>query len=131
MNLRQRVNAILHYEPYTGGMPVVSFGYWVETLDKWADQGHVSREDARGYAGQGDNSPADRRVMAKLGFDFNWNNCVGGNSYLFPSFETEVLEHCPDGSRIERNPEGLLVRVHDGIVSIPAEIGTSMTGREA
>ncbi|MGI6653751.1 MAG: hypothetical protein ACOX55_06540 [Christensenellales bacterium] len=131
MNLRERVNAILHGRPYTGGVPVISFGYWVETLDLWAQQGHVTQEEAQGYRREGDNSQADRSVMNKLGFDFNWNRCVGGRSYLYPSFQPETLRTEPDGARIIRNSEGLIVRVHDGIVSIPAEIGTSMTGREA
>ena len=43
MNHRQRVRAILHYEPYDH-MPVVAFGYWNETLDKWADEGQIPRE---------------------------------------------------------------------------------------
>ncbi len=130
MNHRQRVNAVLHYAPYDR-MPVVSFGYWHETLDKWAAQGHVTQEQAEGYRLRGDGSPEDRQVMDRLGFDFNWVSCAGGEHYLFPRFEEKVLETCPDGSRIIRDSEGLIVRVHDGIVSIPSEIGTSMTGREA
>lgn len=130
MNHRQRVNAILHYENYDR-MPVVSFGYWNETLDKWADEGHVTREEARGYAQKGDSSPADRSVMDRLGFDFNWSGGAGGNNYLFPRFTPEILETKPNGARVVRNDEGLLVLEHPGVVSIPSEIGTSMTGREA
>ena len=45
MNNRQRVRAILHYEDYDR-MPVVHFGYWNETLDKWAAEGHITPEQA-------------------------------------------------------------------------------------
>ena len=48
MNNRQRVDAILHGRSYDR-MPVVAFGYWVETLDKWAAEGHITQEDAQGY----------------------------------------------------------------------------------
>ena len=130
MNHQERVTAVLHYQPYDR-MPLVSFGYWPGTLDKWASEGHIDRADAEGYRLEMDNSPADRRVMDKLGFDFNWCSTVGGNSYLFPPFQEETLETKPDGSRIIRNGEGLIEKVNDKIVSIPAMVGTSLTGREA
>ena len=126
----ENIRAILHYQPYER-MPVVSFGYWVETLYKWADEGHITREEADGYAKYGDNSDADRAVMKKLGFDFNWNSCFGADVGLFPAFEPTVLEEKPDGSQILRDNNGLIVKVVPGIVSIPAEIGTSLTDREA
>lgn len=130
MNNRQRVNAILHYQPYDR-MPVASFGYWEETLDKWAAEGHICREDAEEYRQKGDGSPADQRIMAKLGFDINWGGAQGGCTGLFPPFETEVLERCADGSKIIRDSNGLIVRVNDDIISIPAVIGTSLKDREA
>ena len=130
MNHRERVNAILHYRKYDR-MPVVSFGYWNETLVKWAEEGYVTKEEAEGYARQGDSSPADRQVMDRLGFDFNWSASAGGNSYLFPRFTPEVLETRADGAQVVRNEEGLIVLTHEGRVSIPSEIGTSLTGRKA
>ena len=130
MNNRQRVNAILHYQPYDR-MPVASFGYWEETLDKWAAEGHIRREDAEEYRQKGDGSPADQRIMAKLGFDINWGGAQGGCTGLFPAFESEVLEQCADGSKVIRDSNGLIVRVNDDIVSIPAVIGTSLKDREA
>lgn len=130
MNNRERVNAILHYQPYDR-MPVVAFGYWEETLDKWANEGYITREDAQGYRNEGDGGKADCRVVELLGFDFNWNYCHSANNRLFPPFETEVLRKNPDGSKVIRNPEGLIVRVNDDIVSIPAEIGTSLEDRDA
>ena len=130
MNNRQRVNAILHYQPYDR-MPVASFGYWEETLDKWAAEGHIRREDAEEYRQKGDGSPADQRIMAKLGFDINWGGAQGGCTGLFPAFESEILEQCADGSKVIRDSNGLIVRVNDDIVSIPAVIGTSLKDREA
>lgn len=51
-------------------------------------------------------------------------------SDLFPSFEEQTLEERPDGSRVIRDGNGLIVLVKPGIVSIPAEIGTSLTDRD-
>lgn len=127
MNNRERMQAIMHYQNYDR-MPVVSFGYWHETLTKWRAEGHVTPEEEKGYA---DNNAYDRAIMARLGFDFNWSGGTGGNSYLFPMFQTEVLRTEPDGSEIVRNGEGLIVKIKPGVVSIPAHVGTSLTGREA
>lgn len=130
MTFRENVLAILHYQKYDH-FPVVSFGYWPETLEKWAAEGHITEEEAEGYARCGDNFPADKSVMKRLGFDFNWNSCLGTNNLLFPSFERKILEERTDGSQIVRDGLGLLVLEKPGIVSIPAEIGTSLTDREA
>ena len=130
MNHRDRVKAILHYESYDR-MPVVAFGYWVETLDKWAQEGHISREQAESYRLHGDNAAADHEIMQQLGFDFNWNSCVGGNNWMKPRFEPELLRTEANGAQIVRNGDGLITRVMPGVVSIPSEIGTSLTGREA
>ena len=58
MTNRERVNAILHYQPYDR-IPVVSFGYWAETLDKWANEGYITREEAEGYCRTGDGGEAE------------------------------------------------------------------------
>ena len=130
MTNRERVRAILHYEKYDR-MPVVAFGYWDETLDKWYSEGYITRDECEGYHKYGDNSAADASIMKKLGFDFNWNACFGGSSFMNPVFDEEVLETKSDGSIIKRDSMGLKVLIKPGIVSIPAEIGTSMSGREA
>ena len=127
VNNRERMQAIMHYRDYDR-IPVVSFGYWHETLTKWRVEGHVAPEEEKGYA---DNNVYDRAIMARLGFDFNWGGGVGGSSYLFPMFQTEVLRTEPDGSEVVRNGEGLIVKIKPGVVSIPAHVGTSLTGREA
>jgi len=127
MTNRERVNAILHYQP-ADRVPVVAFGYWNETLQKWANEGHITQEQCDQYW---DNSPADKEIMAKLGFDFNWNSCFGSHTGLRPGFKSEVLREEPDGSVIVRDGNGLIVRTKPGIVSIPSEIGTTLTDRTA
>lgn len=130
MNFRENTMAILHYKPYEQ-MPIVSFGYWAETVIKWAEEGHITMEEAQDYITNGDNSEGDRSIMKKLGFDFNWNSCFGANVLLSPAFEVEVLESFPDGSRIIRDSQGLIVKDKPGTVTIPSEIGTSLVDREA
>lgn len=129
MTLTENVSAILHEKPYDY-MPVVSFGFWNETLQKWAEEGHITNEEAQGYAQYGDNSPSDQSVMKKLGFDFNWNSCFVTNCGLSPTFEPQVLERRADQSYVMRDEQGLIVLQKDGIVSIPAEIGTTLTDRD-
>lgn len=129
MTFRENVKAILNYENYEK-MPVVSFGYWNETVEKWANEGHIAKEEAYGYQTRGDNSEADRQIMKRLGFDFNWSSCVFADVWLRPVFEREILEVRPDGSRVVRDQAGLIVLEKPGIVSIPSEIGTTLTDRK-
>ena len=129
MTFRENAMAVLHYQP-CDKLPVVSFGYWAETVQKWAREGHITQEEADDYCRHGDNGWGDRAIMRRLGFDFNWNSCVGTASDLFPAFETKVLEERPDGSQVIRDGSGLIVLVKPGVVSIPSEIGTSLTDRD-
>ena len=130
MNLRENVKAILHYEDYDQ-MPIICFGYWHETLDKWADEGHVTREEAEEYRITGDNGEADKSVMKKLGFDFNWNAVYRPRTFIFPPFEREILEKTSEGALIIRDEAGMLIKEIPGVVSIPMQLGTSLTGRDA
>lgn len=86
MTFRENVLAILNYQKYDS-LPVVSFGYWNETLEKWAEEKCITKEEAEGYAKYQDNSEADQSIMKRLGFDFNWNSCITTNNQLFPPFE--------------------------------------------
>lgn len=130
MTLRENVQAILHYENYDR-MPVVSFGYWNETVDKWAEEGHITREEADSYNRTGDNGWGDRKIMERLGFEFNWNSNIGSNVLLDPCFEEKVLEEKEDGSRVVQNGLGLICMVKPGITSIPAMVGTALKDRKA
>jgi hypothetical protein len=45
MTNRERALAVLRYKPYDR-LPIVHFGFWNETLEKWADEGHITHEEA-------------------------------------------------------------------------------------
>ena len=127
MNIRENTMAILRYEPYDA-LPIYHFGFWPQTVQKWAAEGHITVEEANGWY---DGSPSDATIGAKLGFDANWNRCFGGNTGLCPVFEHKVVETLPDGSRKEQNPDGVIVLVKDGIESISAEIDHLLKDRES
>jgi len=126
MTNREAALAVLRYEPYDR-LPIVHFGYWHETLQKWQEQGHLAAEEVRGY---GDGTPADRAIAAKLGFDFNWQNMFYPATGLVPAFESRVVETYPDGSRAVLNGDGAIVLQKDEAGSIPAEIDHLLKGRD-
>ncbi|MHB8276307.1 MAG: hypothetical protein ACYDIA_01455 [Candidatus Humimicrobiaceae bacterium] len=43
MTNRERIKAIFNYKDYDR-LPVVHFGYWEKTLEKWCDEKHIKRE---------------------------------------------------------------------------------------
>ena len=88
MNNRERTLAILNYASYDR-LPLVHFGYWDETLDKWAAEGHITTEEARNWK---DGNPIDAAIATKLGFDFNWSHCFSPTTDLLPAIEERVLE---------------------------------------
>lgn len=130
MTYRENTMAILNYQAYRE-MPVVSFGYWEETVRKWAQEKYITQEEAEDYCQNGDNGEGDRAIMKRLGFDFNWNSCFSSKVLLYPEFQEEVLEQFADGSRIIRDKQGLICKDKPGTVTIPAEIGTSMKDRKS
>lgn len=125
MNNRERVRAILNYEQYDR-MPVVHFGYWKETLEKWVKEGHLAPEDIEGYA---DSNFADLRLNRTIGWDFNWANNFSPYNALFPAFEREVLEGLPGGLQKVRNPEGVIVIEKPGTTTIPSEVDHTLKTR--
>ncbi len=130
MTPRENAIAILNYQPYDK-MPVVAFGFWPETVEKWAKEGYITQQECDDYCKYFDQSAADKSIMKKLGFDFNWYNVTGASHFLDPYFELEVLEEHPDGSRTVRDNKGLICKDKPGTATIPSEIGTSLTSREA
>lgn len=118
MTNRERVKAILHYQKYDR-MPVVHFGYWNETLVKWANEGHISMEMAKSW---GDGNPTDAELDKLLGWDFDWSCNYHPHVNLRPGFERKVIRELPDGSRHELNGEGVVELVVTGAVSIRSEI---------
>jgi uroporphyrinogen decarboxylase len=118
MTHAERTLAILRYQPYDR-LPIVHFGYWGETLQKWAAEGHLTREEAGGW---GDGNAVDAAIAAKLGFDFDWQTMFYMDSGVSPAFEMQVIAEFPDGRRHRRNRQGVTVVEQPGAGSIPAEV---------
>jgi len=125
---RERVKAILNYKEYDR-MPVIHFGYWPETLQKWSGQGHLTDEQASGW---NDGNEVDMAICKKLGFDFGWYVTFNYSATLLkPFFEREVLEKLPDGSQKVVNHYGVIEIEKPGTVSIPAEIDHLLKDRRS
>jgi Uroporphyrinogen-III decarboxylase len=128
MTTRERIMAVLNYEKYDR-LPLIHFGYWNETLEKWKNEGHISEELFQQYGGDG--SYGDREVSRMLGFDFGWNPVVGLNQSLLPAFQSHIIEEKDDGSYLEFDHMGVTVLKKHGINSIPVEIAHTLTDRES
>ncbi|OHB57821.1 MAG: hypothetical protein A2Y12_17345 [Planctomycetes bacterium GWF2_42_9] len=127
MTNRERALAVLNYGNYDR-LPIVHFGFWRETLQKWYDEGHITNEEAANWS---DGTPVDKTITEKLGFDFNWYNCFSPATGLFPAFERKVIETYPDGSRKVLNSDGVLELEKDGAGSIPAEFDHLLKDRRS
>ena len=127
MNNRERVSAVLHYEPYDR-LPVVHFGYWNETLIKWANEGHLEMGDAFSWA---DGNLTDLALNAKLGFDLNYYSTLTPNAGLYPGFEPRVIEELPDGSRKVLVSDGAVELHREGAGSIPARVDHLLKDRRS
>lgn len=128
MTNRQRFNAVLNYEDYDA-LPVVHFGYWPQTLEKWVAEGHLTADEIAGYD---DNTEADRTVGKKLGFDFNFFTTYqdfSGFYSLWPKFEPKRLGDHPGGGYRYLNEYGAIVLQKDGLCSIEAEVGHTLVDR--
>jgi hypothetical protein len=126
MTNKERAMAILTYGSYDR-IPIVHFGFWAETLQKWHHEGHLTSEEASQWY---DGGLIDDSIGQKLGFDFNWFNCVGSFSILDPPFTQEVIEESPDGSRKVLNSEGVVILQKNGAISIPLEIDHLLKDRD-
>jgi len=118
MNNKEMVMSVLNYES-DAKMPVVHFGYWNETVDKWVKEGHISKEESWDD------------IADKLGFDCGYGDCFGGNSGLFPAFEEKLIKELPNGSQHVLNHDGVIELRKPGATSIPAEIEHILTDRES
>jgi hypothetical protein len=125
MNHRERAMAVLNYQPYDR-LPLVHFGYWDQTLVKWARQGHITMQQALDWQ---DGNYIDFEIGDKLGFDFNWYSVFGCSTNLFPTFRSRVLERMPDGSRRVVDANGAIILKKTGVTSIPKEIDHLLKGR--
>lgn len=127
MTNRERAMNILHFKA-ADRMPAVHFGYWPELLQEWVEQGKLSAEDIEGW---GDGNATDRRLDEILGWDFNWGTTYGSANGLMPSFETKVLEILPGGVQRVQDGNGLIQRIHPGVISIPEEDDYLLKDRDA
>jgi hypothetical protein len=127
MGLREDTLAILHYENYKK-LPIVHFGYWTQTIEKWRKEGHVSDEEALNV---NDNTPNEGIISRRLGFDFNWNTLFTGKTGLNPWFEPKILETLPNGQQKILSACGAIEMVKPGVVSIPSEVGHLLEDRES
>jgi uroporphyrinogen decarboxylase len=119
--------AILNYKN-ADRLPIVHFGFWWETLEKWHREGHLTHEEAVGWY---DGNTIDKEISKKLGFDFNWSTCFSGKTALNPVFEEKVLGELPNGGKKFLNNEGAIVLQKDGVSSIPMEIDHLLKDRES
>lgn len=119
--------AVLNYQPYDR-LPIVHFGYWHETLNKWATEGHITQEEARTWW---DGRPADVSIGNKLGFDCGFRTVIKVPNNLDPWFESEVVEEFPDGTKHVLNHEGVIVVEKPGATGIPAEVDHLLKDRKS
>lgn len=127
MNNRERLLSVLNYQP-CDRLPLAHFGFWNETLHKWAGEGHISQKLANEWR---DGNIADREIGDRLGFDFNYCGCVGSNCGLLPGFESKVIKTLPDGSRHVMNGDGVVELHATDAGSIPAEIEHTLVDRKS
>lgn len=122
---RERIDAVLNYQSYDR-LPIVHFGFWKETLEKFADEGHITDQEAKDW---GDGNPTDAVISERLEFDANYYSAFHPETFLRPVFERETVEEMPDGSRKVRNEFGVIELERTGAGSIPAEIDHLLKGR--
>lgn len=122
MNNRECVKSILHYES-ADRLPIVHFGFWNETLQKWYAEGHLTEEESKTFY---EGTPS---ISEKLGFDFNWFSTFFYHASIDPGFEREVLETLPDGSMKVMNRCGVVELEKPGTSSIPMEIDHTLKDR--
>jgi uroporphyrinogen decarboxylase len=120
MTNRERFLAVLGYKDYDR-MPVIHFGFWDETREKWRREGHLTDDEAKN----------NMAVGAKLGFDFGIHTWFSPNYYLSPVFEGRLVESFPDGSRHVFCNNGTTVLLKPGVTSIPKEIDHTLKDRES
>ena len=124
MTPRELCYNILHYKP-AERLPAVRFGYWPDLLREWADQGHITHEQA------GHRFVAEAELDRLIGWDFPWYCTTASHMGLYPPFEEKELETLPDGSKRILTAKGVIERVKPGITSIPSEDDYLMKDREA
>ena len=135
---REALKAILHYENFDH-VPVLHFGFWVETLIKWVAEGHLTKEEVDDYVVKGHRADGTRYesvIAQKLGFDDTFFVYTGqrGNWYdvpLYPTFEEKILERFDNGSYKKIDLDGVLLKGREGVTSIAEEMGHTLVDRKS
>ncbi len=118
MNDRQRILAVLNYQPYDR-LPVVHFGFLGDTLKRWEGEGHI---DLQAMPPIGDASVGEDELSRRLGFDCNYHRVFAPDSRLDPPFERRVLEVLPEGHRKVLTGTGAIVVESDDNQSISPHV---------
>ena len=127
MTNRERFHAVMHGQPYDR-LPLAHFGFWYETLQKWAAEGHISPEIINKVS---DGNEFDKQIGDALGFDFNYFTVYSHGNGLFPMFEPKFIEMTDEGFAKHLNVFGA-IELHRGDAgSIPAEVGYTLIDRES
>ncbi|MDD5706331.1 MAG: uroporphyrinogen decarboxylase family protein [Kiritimatiellae bacterium] len=126
MTDRERILAVLNYRQ-ADRLPIVHFGYWGETLQKWRAEGHLTKDEAANWA---DGNPTDAQIARKLGFDCQYYSCFHTDAFLRPAFESRVVKTFPDGSSHVLNGAGVIYLSVPGTSGIPPEIDHLLKGRK-
>jgi hypothetical protein len=135
---RERLNAILHYQDYDR-MPIMHFGFWQETLEKWVKEGYLAPEEIAPILNRGNNSmdgsEAELKIAQKLGFDDNFLVFTGqkggwANAPLWPVFEEKVVRQLDGDHFVKIDRDGVYIKTRKGAVSIAEEIDHSAKDRE-
>lgn len=125
MSVRDDMMALLHYRQ-PKHLPVIHFGFWEETLEKWYEEGHLSRREAEEWV---DCNGEDLSISKKLGFDSNWGLVVGAEHRIFPYFEERVIEKLEGGRYKKLNQNGVIILDSDDNQSIPCEVDHLLKNR--
>ena len=125
MTTRECFDAIMHGRP-ADRMPIIHFGFWGETLQKWVAQGYLSKDDIEGY---GDGNEVERRLTARLGFDWCYGHLLSSNCGLSPRFETKEVASFPDGTKHVMDGYGVVRVQKPGTDGIPAEVSHLLCDR--
>jgi len=125
MTVRDATLSVLNYENYDA-LPIVHFGYWDETLQKWADEGHIEYPENREW-----DDWTWGGVATKQGFDFEWIAGFHPKTELLPCFDWQLASEAPDGTKTMRNQVGVTVIQKPEAGSIPAEVDHLLKDRDS
>ncbi len=125
MNDRTRILAVLDYQAYDR-LPIVHFGFLVDTLKRWAAEGHIDLQELPAI---GDATVDEDVLTRKLGFDCNYHRVFAPNTRIAPPFAHQVLEVLPNGHRKVLTGNGAIVLESDDNQSISPHVDHILKGR--